>query len=183
MLIGVTGTDGAGKGTVVDYLVREKGFTHCHARTIFLEEIRKKNLPEDRNHMRIVANDLRKKYGNAFVVEYFIKKLKDEKLKNIIIDSIRTTAEAETLKKNDGILVAIDASQKVRYMRVQERGSESDQVTFEEFVKHENLEMNDPDPYGMQKRKVIEMADYMFVNDGTIEELEVLIEKSLTKVS
>jgi dephospho-CoA kinase len=32
MIIGITGTDGAGKGAVVDYLVAQKGFTHYSGR-------------------------------------------------------------------------------------------------------------------------------------------------------
>ena len=28
MIIGITGTNGAGKGVVVQYLVKQKGFTH-----------------------------------------------------------------------------------------------------------------------------------------------------------
>ena len=39
MIIGITGTDGSGKGTVVDYLVEQKGFKHYSARAIFEEEI------------------------------------------------------------------------------------------------------------------------------------------------
>lgn len=171
MIIGITGTDGSGKGTVVDYLAQHKGFTHYHGRKLFLEEIKKQGLPEDREHMRIVANDLRRIQGNDVVVRRFIDEAHRKGHKDIIIDSIRAVAEAETLKAEGGILLAVDADQQIRYERIRARNSESDNVTFEEFAAHEALEMNDPDPHGMQKQKVIEMADYCILNDKNLEAL------------
>ena len=80
-------------------------------------------------------------------------------------------------------MLAVDADASVRYKRVQERRSESDKVDFNTFLAHEALEKNDPDPNGMQKARVIEMADYVIMNDGTITELEEKVKKFLTKVS
>ena len=61
MVIGITGTDGSGKGTVVDYLVENKGFTHYSARTFLVAEIEKRGLPMSRNQMRLMANEFRAK--------------------------------------------------------------------------------------------------------------------------
>ena len=182
MILGITGTDGAGKGTVVDYLVKEKGFIHSSARALIIEEIETRGLPNDRNHMRIVANDLRKKHGNDYIVMFYLERTKKTGDKKVVIDSLRTVAEAETLKKNGGILIAVDADQEVRYERVQARRSESDQVSFEEFKQHEALEMDDPDPHGLQKAKVIQMADYTILNNGTFEDVYVQVENILEKL-
>jgi len=62
MIIGITGTDGGGKGTVVEYLVEKKGFVHCSARALWVDEIKKRGLEVNRANMRIVANDLRAKH-------------------------------------------------------------------------------------------------------------------------
>ncbi|MEX0912952.1 MAG: AAA family ATPase [Candidatus Paceibacterota bacterium] len=181
MIIGITGTDGAGKGTVVEYLVKNKGFKLYHARALFLEEIKKRHLPTDRVHMRLVANDLRKQFGNDYIVSLFLDRAKAENVDKVVIDSLRTVAEAETLQGNDGILLAIDADQTLRYERIHARNSESDQVTFEEFAEHEELESNDPDPHGMQKQKVMSMADYTIYNDNNTEALYKEVEKFLEK--
>lgn len=182
MIIGITGTDGAGKGTVVEYLVKHKGFTLYHARTLILEELKRQGLPDDRAHMRLMGNELRKRYGNDYIVRVSLEKAKESGAANVVIDSLRAVAEAETLKAHEGILLAIDADQRLRYERVQSRRSESDKVTFEQFVEHEDLETNDPDPHGMQKRKVMAMADHTIHNNNDTEALFGEVEKFLTKV-
>lgn len=182
MIIGITGTDGAGKGTVVEYLVKEKGFAHYHARTLILEEVERQGLPADRAHLRIAGNHLRAQYGNDYVVRFFLARAKDSGDAQIVIDSLRTVAEAETLKAQGGILLAVDADQKLRFARVQQRRSSSDQVDFETFTRQEALENDDTDPHGMQKRRVVEMADHCLMNDGTIEDLHRGIEAFLDTV-
>lgn len=176
MLIGITGTDGAGKGTVVEYLVKNKGFTHYSARAIWIDELNVRGMETTRANMRLIANEMREKFGNDFLITYYLKKIEKEKPQHAIIESIRAVAEAETLHANEGVLLAVDADQKIRYARVQERRSETDKVSFEQFVAHEDLEAHDPNPHGMQKQKVIQMADHVIYNNGSVAELGVKIE-------
>jgi dephospho-CoA kinase len=182
MLIGITGTDGAGKGAVVDYLIKEKGFVHYSARAIWEEEFEKRGMESNRANMRLVANQMRATYGNDFLVTYYLNKRRQDGVENAIVESIRATAEAETLKANGGILLAVDAQQSIRYSRITSRGLSSDHISLEEFTKHEELEMNDPDPNGMQKAKVMAMSDYTILNEGTIEQLSAQIEEALQKI-
>ena len=179
MIIGITGTDGGGKGTVVDYLLQKKGFIHCSARALLVDEIQKRGLPVARENMRIVANDLRATHGNDYLIIEYKRRTDFDPTKNYVIESVRTIAETDTLKKYGGLLWAVDAGQHVRYKRIRSRASESDNVTFEEFAKQETLEMNDPDPHGMQKDKVMKMADIVLINNGTPEELFVQVEEAL----
>lgn len=72
--------------------------------------------------------------------------------------------------------MAVDAEPKVRYERISGRQSASDKVTFSEFIAHEKLEMNDPDPNGMQKADVIKCADYTIMNNSTLAELRSQVE-------
>ncbi|PIR84672.1 hypothetical protein COU16_01375 [Candidatus Kaiserbacteria bacterium CG10_big_fil_rev_8_21_14_0_10_47_16] len=183
MILGITGTDGAGKGTVVEYLVQEKGFTHYSARAIFIEEIERRGIENNRANMRLMGNYFREQYGNDFLIQYYLPKIKEAGVINAAIESIRAVAEAETLKENGGVLIAVDADQKLRYERVQKRRSTTDQVSFEQFQAHEELEKNDPDPHGMQKQKVIDMADYVVTNDGTLEELHAQVDSVLAEAT
>lgn len=183
MIIGITGTDGAGKGTVVDYLVTQKKFKHYSARSLIIKEIEVRSLPVDREHMRLVGNDLRREFGNDFIVKKGLEAAASDGVSNAVIESLRAMAEVETLKANQGVLLAVDAEQKLRYERIVDRQSESDRVTYEEFVAQEQLEMDDPDPNGMQKAKVLQAADYTIYNEGSLEELHNQIEEVLGKIA
>lgn len=182
MIIGITGTDGGGKGTVVEYLVEKKGFIHCSARALWIDEINRQKLEVNRANMRIVANELRAAHGDDFLIAEYKRRTGFVPEKNYVVESLRAMAEVVSLKNEGGVLWAVDADPHIRYERIQSRASESDKISFEEFIKHEALEMNDPDPHGMQKAKVMSMADAVFQNNGTPEELYNQVEAALKKV-
>lgn len=180
MIIGVTGTNGAGKGTVVDYLVNEKGFVHHSVREFLLEEIRTRGLPEDRSSLRHVANDLRQKHHPAHVVESLHVRAKDHS-EDAVIESIRTIGEAEFLKATGAYIIAVDADKRLRYGRIAARGSITDQVSFEEFCEQEDREMNSTEPWDMNVFGVMDMSDARILNEGTLEELYVEIDRVLAR--
>jgi dephospho-CoA kinase len=180
MIIGITGTDGAGKGTVVEYLC-SRGFTHYSSSGFIQEEVERQGLSVTRNQLRLTGNELRAKHGNDVVVKTALARALADKKEHIIIESIRALAEAVYIQEHGGVLLAIDADLQVRYERVQRRRSHKDQVTFEEFVNHETLERNDPDPHGMQKAAVAARADYTIHNNGTVAELYHAIDYFLSE--
>ena len=67
IIIGITGTIGAGKGTVVDYFTT-KGFRHYSARQFIVREIERRRLPVDRDTMVSVANDLRTAHSPSYII-------------------------------------------------------------------------------------------------------------------
>ncbi len=180
MLIGITGTNGAGKGTVVDYLVNTKKFAHYSVREFLIAEIKKRGMVADRPAMREVANDLRKQYGPSYVVEALIEKAKQE-TGNVVVESIRTIGEAELLKSKGALLWAVDADRKTRYERTLKRWSETDKIDFEQFCVYEDREMQSTEPWDMNVFAVMQMADHVFQNNGTPEELFQQVEQALAK--
>lgn len=181
VLIGITGSDGAGKGEVVSYLVNEKGFTHYSARELITEEIRRRDIEVNRKNMRLVGNALRKE-DPGFIVHNALHRIQEKDVTRAVVESLRSLSEVEALRDAGGILLSVDADQKLRFQRIQKRASESDRVTFEEFQRHEELEMDDPDPHGMQKRAVMKTADYTILNNGTLQELYQQIDRVLADI-
>jgi dephospho-CoA kinase len=174
MILGITGTNGAGKGTVVDYLVQKHGYTHYSVRAAITEEIQKRGLELNRTNLNEVATDLREKFGPGYFGNLFIEKAKKEGIGNYIIESIRNPFEAENIKEHGGKILIVDADRDIRFGRITSRASATDGVTFEEFVAQEDREMTSEDssnPAKMSIHAVMQMADYTLFNNGSIEEL------------
>jgi dephospho-CoA kinase len=180
MLIAVTGTNGSGKGTVVEYLVKNKGFTHYAARDFLTKEILRRGLTVDRTSMRLVANELRETFEPAYVVKSLFEQAEREGSERVVVESVRNVGEAEFLKSKGAFLLAVDADQKLRYERVQDRRSATDQV--ETFVEHEEREMRPVGPHDMDIRGVMALANATIENNGSYEELEKSIEKVLNSI-
>ncbi|HRH24325.1 MAG TPA: AAA family ATPase [Candidatus Paceibacterota bacterium] len=186
MILGITGTIGAGKGTVVEYLVKEKGFTHYSVREAITEEILRRGLPVTRPNLNEVATDLRRTHGPTHFGDHFRARAEQDGVKDYIIESIRNPKEAEKIKSIGGFIIIVDADEHLRYDRVKGRGSHTDDVTFEEFQAHEAREMTteDPsDPSFMDIAAVMRMADATIMNDGTLEELHAKIDEVLATLS
>ncbi|OGC88952.1 hypothetical protein A2419_01165 [Candidatus Adlerbacteria bacterium RIFOXYC1_FULL_48_26] len=181
MIIGITGTNGAGKGTIVEYLTKQKGFAHFSVRAFLIEEIKRQGLEIDRTTMRQVANEMRKEHGPSYVVEQLMKQAK-EISHNAVIESIRAIGEGEYLKQHGAIIWAVDADREIRYNRILNRWSETDKIDFETFCMHENREANGTEPWDMNVRGVMKMADHIFHNDTTQEEMYLDVEEALKEV-
>lgn len=133
--------------------------------------------------MVIVANDLRAQHGASYIVEQLYEQAKLSQ-KDTIIESIRAVGEVETLKgKGAFYLFAIDADPKIRYERAVLRASETDKISYDEFISNEEREMQNEDPSKQNIAKCIQLADFVFTNNGSIEALHKQIEEIIAKIT
>lgn len=184
IIIGITGSQGAGKGTVVEYLKTHKGFIHFSARVLLAEELEKRGLPtNDRNNFRTVANDLRSLHSPSYIIEQLYRKA-EEADTDCIIESIRTTGEIDALRKiGHFYLFAVTADLPTRYERILLRGSETDNVSFEEFVEQNKKEEASTDPHNPNISACVAKADFVIENNGDVEALYTQIEEVFKKIS
>lgn len=166
-IVGITGTLGAGKGTVVDYLVNHFGFKHYSVRGFLREEAERRGYTDiNRDTFTQLANELRANHSPSYIVDEIYRQAAENK-QNAIIESIRTPGEVASLKaKGEFVLLAVDADPKIRYDRVVIRGSETDKISFERFLEDEKREMTTSDPNKQNLAACIAQADFRLVNDG-----------------
>ena len=134
----------------------------------------------DRNAMRNVANDLRAMHSPSYIVEQLLgqaMEIQNDQMNSIsIIESIRVPKEAIALKNKAHdrfFLLAVDADPRVRYQRIIQRKSETDNVTYQEFVKQEESEMENVEEHKQNLKGCINMADQVIYNDGSFEKLNI----------
>ncbi len=132
--------------------------------------------------MVAIANDLREKYGASYLAERLYDKARKAGSKSVI-ESLRNPKEVESLKKKGSFyLLATDADPKIRYQRIRKRGSETDKITYQEFIANEKREMSTHDKNRQNLSKCINMAEYQLENNGTIRQLHQRIEKILNDI-
>ena len=180
IILGITGTNGAGKGTVAAYL-KAKGFGYYSVREFLTEEIHKRGLPLNRDSMVEVANILRKEHGASYILDTLYARA-EKAGNNAVIESIRTVGEVESLRKHGMLLLAVDADPAIRYSRVQFRKSETDHVTFEKFMEDELRESEGDDPGRQNLRHTVALSDFTLNNDGTEEDLHAQVDRVIEKI-
>lgn len=185
-IVGITGTLGAGKGTVVAYLTQKLGYQHYSVRDYLTTLIERRGMPLNRDSMVAVANELRAKHSPSFIVEQLLQEARDTQgASSFIIESIRTEGEVTALRAlapDSFKLFAVDADAKLRYTRVHERGTATDHVTLDEFLANEAREMHATDPTKQNLARCIEIADAKFMNDGSLEQLWEQVQAALPAI-
>ncbi|MEA2701822.1 MAG: hypothetical protein QOE22_531 [Candidatus Parcubacteria bacterium] len=185
MIIGLAGTIGAGKGTVVDYL-KSKGFVQYSSSGLLGELVEKEGNPRIRDFLSPMATRLQKEFPGGVVEKAYNEKYLLQEPENAIFEAIHRKSEADFLKSVGGKIIGIDADLETRFKRTTLRNEgEKDHGDFEDFKKQAAIE--DEGGGGASRdnniRLVINEADAVIYNDGTVAELQGQIEDILKKIS
>lgn len=175
MLIGLTSRNAAGKDEVARWLFERAGFVYFSLSDILRRELTGLGREVTRENLIAMGNELRQSCGAGALGEMALDALKE--VRDAVVVSIRNPAEVEALRKReDFLLAAVDAPLEVRYERARRRARSDDALSFEQFVRQEQAEL-EGDPHQQQLRACFEMADRVIVNDGTLEELYRKVEE------
>jgi len=177
MIIGITGTLGAGKTTTANYL-KSKGFTPYSVREFIAKEVHARGLPINRDTLVDVGNQLRAEHGPAYIIVE-LERTAREAGGATVIESIRAVGEAQELQKQGGLLLAVNANPRLRFKRALLQSGATVPQNFEEFVAQEEHEMFSSDPNKQNIAAVMLRADYQILNNGTVADLENQVDAAL----
>ena len=173
-LIGLTGTNGSGKGEAAAFF-KSHGYACFSLSDIIRDELMEEGRETTRDNLIQKGNELREKFGANILA----RRVMDRVTGKSIIDSIRNPREVEFFRTQEHfILLAIDAPVEIRYARVQARGRNESASSLQEFIAKEKEEMTQEEK-GQQLEACMRMADYRVTNEGSLEEFFKKLEKFL----
>jgi dephospho-CoA kinase len=167
VVVGIAGMPGAGKG-VFRRTVQRMGYPIVTMGDEVREEVKRRNLQPTPQNLGKTMLSLRELEGPAAIAKRCIPKLRNQPHRTVVIDGIRSLAEVDEFKKQfpSFILVAIHASPKTRYRRLFRRRRSDDPPDWKTFMERDLREL------GIGMGSVISVADYLIVNEGSIEKLK-----------
>lgn len=181
MIIGVTGTLGAGKGSVVDYLVDQKGFAHLSVTDFMRSVAQERGITPTRMVFHDIANEYRAR-GPIALQEAVRDWGKEQGITdNFVIEAQHTPDEVRFVQGLGGVVIAVDADIRTRYERIVNRGHDKDNTTFEEFKAHEELEMSPTASSTNNLGESLKIADVLIENNGSVEELHAAVDALLKR--
>jgi len=188
-VIGVAGTNGSGKDTVMGLLRDNHGYLFVSATDLLATELERRGDPTDRQHKAALSAEWRREHGMGVIVKkaYESWKLRAEQYPNgVVVGSLRHPGEVDEVHALDGIVVWVDADAKVRYDRIQSanRGRAiEDAVSFERFLEDEAREMHPSgDAATLDMASVKDRADLFLDNGGEdIAVFQQTVEEKLIK--
>lgn len=183
MILGIAGTLGAGKGTVVEYL-KSRGFVQYSSSQLLGEYVEQEGNPRTREFLGKMGTRLQQEYPGGIVEKVYRERYLGERPEHAIFEALHRQSEANFLKSVGGHILGVDADIETRYTRTSARQEgEKDRATLEQFKEDARIE----DEGGGDKsrdnniRAVIDAADAVILNNGTIEDLHMQIEEVLAK--
>ena len=164
LLICITGMPGSGK-SIIAKAATDLKLPVVNMGDVVREETLKRYGVIKPDLMRKVSADLRREFGNRIIAIRTLEKIKDIDDPIIVVDGVRSLEEIDVFKSHGNVvIIAIHASPKTRFERIRRRGRPGDPDNWDDFWRRDLVELS----FGIGY--VIALADYMIVNEGSIEE-------------
>lgn len=176
----IVGMAGTGKSEVIKYLQKKYRWPKVYIPEILFEELKKQNLELNWKNEKKIREEMRKEHGQNVFVERSLPKIREE-LKSsrvVILESLYGWGEHEILKKaypDYFTVIGVWASPAVRFERIKNR-SYRPIKTFKEFQERDRNEIE-----VTEKGGPIAIADYMLLNNGSIDDIHREIDRIMIK--
>lgn len=182
-ILGISGTNGAGKDTV-GQILSEYGWLAVSVSDYLRAEARRRGLPIERANLRFISAEWRRKYGLGVLVDKAVDEFKTSQTTyaGLAVIPMRNPGEAKEIHKLGGKLIWVDADPAVRYQRISSRQrSREDKKTYQQFLKEEQDEMEHAgDHHTLSLSGVKELADIFIDNSGDdVEAFRASVEQKL----
>lgn len=171
-IIGLAGTNGAGKDTLGDLRFARKGAEKVSLSDILRTEADKRGLSHERSNLSAISTEWANKLGAGALSTMTIRNFNENRTETsagLSIVSIRRPDEAQAIKDEGGLMLWIDGERELRYNRILEanRGRVTDFKTYEEFCAEEDVEMypKSDDPFALNMSGVRDVADVHLINE------------------
>jgi dCMP deaminase len=180
IIIGLTGRNAGGKTTAARAL-ETKGFQYLSLSDVIRREAQKRDLPEVRENLIALGNELRERHGPSALAELTVAEMQPDR--NYSVDSIRHPAEVATLRKAGSFsLFHVFAPLELRFDRSRIRGRDGDATTLQDFIRQEERELVSSNVAAQQLLETERLADRRIDNDGTPEEFAARIDTALREL-
>lgn len=164
MIFCITGMPGSGKSIISD-TAKSLGFKVVNMGDVIREEAAARGIAKTPATLGALMLKLRKEEGNDVVAKRCLANIKNEPLS--VIEGVRSMDELTYFKKNSKVcLVAVHASPATRFERLLKRGRPDDPKDIKTFRGRDLRELI------VGLGSVIALADKVFVNEGTVEDLQ-----------
>jgi len=164
LVVCLAGMPGAGKSVVVN-VARANGYGVVVMGDEVREEARRRGLEPTPENLGRVMLELRRLEGEAAVARRCIAKIVGRAEGKVIVDGVRSLAEVEEFKRHfpKFTLIAVHSSPETRFKRLFHRQRSDDPKNWEIFCERDMRELS------VGLGNAIAMAEYMIVNEGSLE--------------
>jgi len=168
IILGLAGEMASGKGTVAEYLIKEKRGVSYRFSSILRDLSHRLYQKETRENLQTMSTAIRRYFGQNILCKVIRRDVSNDKNELIVIDGVRRKQDVEELKNlKEFKLIYLEADLEKRFKRIKNRGENSDDKgkTLEEFRKDHLREAE------QEIKKLKDEADFIVGNNGSFNDL------------
>lgn len=178
-IVAVLGMPGSGKSEAIEHLVKQYGWPKIYFAQPTFDEMERRGLERNQANERLVREDLRNLHGEDFYAREAVKKVEmfsDAKV--ILLESFYSAPEYRVFRdhfKGDFLMIAIHARPSIRHDRLLVRPERP--LTLQESEERDWAQLN-----RLTQGTPIALADFMIVNEGTLAEMQSVLDVVVARI-